>query len=325
MEHGRLARESLPVQDKSDGSRRLLTMRRLLKPLLALATILSWAVWQAPQLRSADSAPKMPMEFPLTVGEGMPTIEVMVNGQGPFVFGFDTGAQAGPRIDASLVEKLNLKATGEVQATDPSGRNPQTSATMKLDSVSIGDLRFTDVTAVSRNYRNSPRPLKIDGILGLSLFADYLVTLDFPAKKLRLEKGELPKADGAEILDYKNAAGLARVELSAGDKKIDAHLDTGNAIGAFVFPTTFVEKLSLAGEPRVVGRARSASGEMEIKQVQVKDVLKLGRHEFPDATVTYPALGDIGNVGVKVLGQFVITFDQQRERVRLVRPTGKGE
>jgi len=317
MEHGRLAGESLPAQDKSDGSRRFLTMRRLLKPFLAIATIFSWAVWQAPQLRSADSAPKLPMEFPLTTGEGMPTVEVMVNGQGPFVFGVDSGAQAGPRIDASLVEKLNLKATGEVQATDPSGRNPQASATVKLESLSIGGLRLADVAAVSRNYKNSPRPLKVDGILGLNLFAEYLVTLDFPAKKLRLEKGELPKADGAEILDYKNAAGITQVELSVGDKKINAHLDTGNAIGAFVLPTSFVEKLSMAGEPRVVGRARSASGEMEIKQVQLKDMVKLGRHEFPGATVTYPALGDIGNVGVKILSQFVVTFDQQHERVRL--------
>jgi aspartyl protease len=319
MEHGRLALESLPAQDKSDDSRRFLTMRRLLKPLLAIATIFSWAIWQAPQLHSADSAPKLPLEFPMQIGEGMPTVEVMVNGQGPFVFGFDTGAQAGPRIDASLVEKLNLKATGELQAIDPSGRNPQTSATVKLDSMAIGGLRFTGVTAVSRNYKNSPRPLQVDGILGLNLFAEYLVTLDFPAKKLRLDKGELPKVDSGETLDYKNDTGITQVELSVGDKKINANLDTGNAIGAFVFPTAFVEKLSFAGEPRVVGRARSASGEMEIKQVQVKDVVKLGRHEFRDATVTYPALGDIGNVGVKVLSQFVITFDQQHERVRLTR------
>jgi hypothetical protein len=323
MERGRLAQESLPAQDESDGSRRFLTMRGLLKPSLAIATIFSWAVGQAPQLHSADSAPKLPMEFPMQVGEGMPTVEVMVNGQGPFVFGFDTGAQAGPRIDASLVEKLNLKATGEVQAIDPSGRNPQANATVKLDSLSIGSLHFTDVTAVSRNYKNSPRPLNVDGILGLNLFADYLVTLDFPAKKLRLEKGELSNADGAEILDYKNDAGITQVEISVGDKKIKAHLDTGNAIGTFVFPTAFVEMLSFAGEPRVVGRARSASGEMEIKQVQLKEVVKLGRHEFPGATVTYPALGDIGNVGVKVLSQFVITFDQLHERVRLTRAEGK--
>jgi aspartyl protease len=294
-------------------------MRRLLKPMLAIATVLSWAIWQAPQLHSADTA-KGPIEIPLQTGDGMPTLEVMINGQGPFVFGFDTGAQAGPRIDVSLVEKLQLKATGQAQAIDPSGRNPQTSEIFKLESMVVGSLRLADVTVASRNYKNSPRPLKLDGILGLNVFADYLVTLDFPGKKLRLEKGELPKADGAEILDYKNAAGIAELEISIGDKKIKAHLDTGNAIGAFVFPTAFAEKLSAAGEPRVVGRARSASGDMEIKQVQLKDVIKLGRHEFTDAKIVYPALGDIGNIGVKTLGQFVITFDQHNERVRLKRP-----
>src|SRR5437763_1068051 len=291
-------------------------MRRLRKLFLALAAILSWG---APQLHGANPSPNLPIEVPMQTGDGMPTLEVMVNGQGPFVFGFDTGAQAGPRIDASLVDKLKLKSTGQVQATDPSRRNVQTSETYKLDSIVIGGLRLTDVTVASRNYQNSPRPLKVDGILGLNLFADYLVTLDFPAKRLRLDKGELPKSDGAEILDYKNEAGIAQVELTVGDKKIKAHLDTGNGIGAFVFPTAFAEKLNFAGDPRVVGRARSATGDMEIKQVQLKDVIKLGRHEFPDATIVYPALGDTGNVGIKTLSQFVITFDQKNERVRLAK------
>ena len=294
-------------------------MSTVFNSMLALAAVVASAIWQAPQLHAADAAPTLPMEVPLKIGDGLPTLEVMINGQGPFLFGFDTGAQGGAHIDTSLVEKLKLQSTGQVQATDPSRRNFQTSETYKLESVTVGGLRLTDVAAVGRNLQNSPRPLKVDGILGLNVFADYLVTLDFPAKKLRFEKGELPKSDGAEIVDYKNEAGIAQVELSVGDKKIKAHLDSGNAIGAFVFPTSFAETLSFAGEPRVVGRARSATGEMEIKQVQIKDVIKLGRHEFVDASIVYPALGDLGNVGFKTLGQFVLTFDQQHERVRLVR------
>ena len=295
-------------------------MRTLLKPFLAIATIFAWAIWQAPHLHSADAPPKFPIEIPLKTGDALRTVEVMVNGQGPFVFGFDTGAQGDPRIDVSLVEKLKLKSTGQVQATDPSRRSFQASETYKVDSIAVGSLRLADVTVIGRNFQNSPRPLKIDGVLGLNAFADYLVTLDFPAGKLRLEKGELPKSDGAEILDYKNDAGIVVVELSVGDKKIKARLDTGNAIGAFVFPTDFAEKLNFAGEPRVVGRARSATGEMEIKQVQLKDVIKLGRHEFPGATIVFPALGEMGNVGLKTISQFVITFDQKNGRLRLTRP-----
>jgi hypothetical protein len=287
--------------------------------MLVLASIVSWASWHAQQARSADSGPKLPVEIPLRMESGMPVIELMVNGQGPFLFGLDTGAQGGPRIDTSIVEKLQLKSTGQVQATDGSGRSPQTVETVKLDSVAIGSLRFTDVAAFSRNYKNSPRPMKLDGILGLSLFSEYLVTVDFPRKVLRFERGELPKADGAEILDYKSEGGVPLVELNVGSAKINAHLDSGNSIGAFVLPTAFAEKLTRASEPVVVGRARSASGEMEIKQFQTKEMVRLGRHEFPDATITYPALSDVANVGAKTLSQFAVTFDQQHQRVRLTR------
>lgn len=288
--------------------------------MLVLACIISWASWHAQQARSANSEPKLPVEIPLRMEGGMPAIELMVNGQGPFLFGIDTGAQGSSRIDATLVEKLQLKASGKIQATDGSGRSPQTVDTVKLDSIAIGNLRFTGVTAGSRNFKNSPRPLKIDGIVGLSLFSEYLVTLDFPKKLLRFERGALPKSDGAEVLDYKSEQGVPLVELAVGNTKIDAHLDSGNMIGEFVLPTAFVEKLTQASEPKVVGRARSASGDMEIKQVQITEIVRLGRHEFPNATITFPALGDIGNVGARLLSQFAVTFDQRHQRVRLARP-----
>ena len=293
-------------------------MQKFLRLSLIVAVTLSCS-WQTRVARSAGSSPKLPLDIPMKIDGGMPTVEVMVNGKGPFVFGVDTGAQGGARIDSTLMEKLALKPSGHVRATDGSGRNPQMVERVMLESVEVGGLRFADVMAGSRNYRKSPRPLDIDGILGLSVFSEYLVTLDYPAKVLRIEKGELPKADGAEILDYKSKGGIPLLEMSVGGTKIDAHLDSGNMIGAFVLPTAFAEKLARVSEPVVVGRARSASGEMEVKQVQVKDVIRLGRHEFPDPTITFPALSEIGNVGAKTLNQFVITFDQQNERVRLKR------
>ncbi|HEX8490338.1 MAG TPA: aspartyl protease family protein, partial [Chthoniobacterales bacterium] len=123
-----------------------------------------------------------------------------------------------------------------------------------------------------------------------------------------------------EVLDYQSKGGIPLLEMSVGGTKIDAHLDSGNMIGAFVLPTAFAEKLTRVSEPVTVGRARSASGEMEIKQVQVKEVVRLGRHEFAEPTITFPALSDIGNVGAKTLSQFAVTFDQKNERVRLKRP-----
>lgn len=255
----------------------------------------------------------------MRIDGGMPALELMVNGKGPFLFAIDTGAQGGPRLDSSLVEKLGLKPSGQMRVGDPSGRNPQTADMVKLDSIEVGGLRFTGLDATSRNYKNSPRPLAADGIIGLGLFSDYLLTLDFPAKVVRISRGELPKADWKEILDYKSERGVPSVELSVGTTKINAHLDSGNMIGAFIFPTALVGKLTRASEPVVVGRARSASGAMEIKQVQIKEMVRLGRHEFPEPTITFPALGETANVGAKVLSDFAVTFDQKNQRVRLAR------
>src|ERR1044072_753294 len=121
-------------------------MQAFLRLSLIVAIVLSCTVWHAPDAHCGTSEIKLPLEVPMQSGDGMPTVEVMINGQGPFVFGFDTGAQAGPRIDVSMVEKLKLKASGQVQAIDPSGRNPQTSETFKLESIAIGALRLADVT-----------------------------------------------------------------------------------------------------------------------------------------------------------------------------------
>ncbi len=292
---------------------------RLLRPLLVLAAIITWVSGHTQQAHSADSAAKLPIEIPMRIEGGMPGIELMVNGKGPYLFAFDTGAEGGPRLDSSLMEKLGVKSSGQMRDGDPSGRNPGTAETVTLDSIEVGGLRFTDVAATVKNYKNSPRPLVADGIIGLALFKEYLLTLDFPAKVVRISRGELLKTDGAEILDYEMEHGVPSVELSVGSTKIKAHLDSGNRIGEFVFPTSFVEKLTEMSEPLVVGRARSASGEMEIKQVQIKEMIRLGRHEFPNATITFPALGDSGNVGAKILSQFAVGFDQQHQRVRLTR------
>ena len=294
-------------------------MQAFLRLSLIVAIILSCVAWHTPEAHCASSEIKLPLEISMQTGDPLFTVEVIINGQGPFRVRVRYGCASGPTDRCFSCREIET----QIDRPGPGHRSfpPELPSVRDLQ----GRFNFCRQPTFDRCHGDRPqlsefaRPLKVDGILGLNAFADYLVTLDFPAKKLRFEKGELPKSDGAEILDYKNDAGIALVELTVGDKKIQARLDTGNGVGAFVFPTAFAEKLSFAGEPRVVGRARSATGEMEIKQVQLKDMIKLGRHEFTDAMIVYPALGDLGNVGLKTLSGFAVTFDQRNQRLRLTK------
>jgi predicted aspartyl protease len=227
-------------------------------------------------------------DLPMKFRGSMPAVEVMVNGKGPFLFAIDTGAAGLARIDSSLVEKLGLKINGEVQAGDGSGQNTRSLATVEVASLKVGDIEFTKVTAITRDYNTSPGIPKIDGILGFDLFADYLLTLDYPGKRVRIEKGELPKANADDILAFDNSRVRPIVELQVGEQKIKAHIDSGNMVGGFILPAAVVERSRLASEPVVVGKARTVANEIEIKQVKLKDDIRLGSFVFAGPTVKFP-------------------------------------
>jgi predicted aspartyl protease len=264
-------------------------------------------------------------DVPMLFSGTMPAVEVMINGKGKFLFAIDTGAQGMARVDSSLVERLGLQTVGKVQAGDPSGQNTQTLDVVHLDTISIGNVQFHNVEALSRNYNQSTRLSHIDGILGFDLFSAYLLTLDFQAKRVRLESGELPKPDGAEILNFESPNGIPVVDLNVGDRKIKAHIDSGNMVGGFVLPASIVEKLSLASQPVIVGRARTISSEVEIKEVRLKDSLRLGRYDFTDPKVTFPAISEYANIGSKILVDFALTFDQKNHRLRITRKINAGQ
>ena len=89
------------------------------------------------------------LDVPMLFRGATPAVEVSVNGKGKFLFAIDTGAQGTARVDSTLVERLGLKVTGQVNASDGSGQNVRSLDVVKLDSISIGDVQFRDVEALT--------------------------------------------------------------------------------------------------------------------------------------------------------------------------------
>lgn len=284
--------------------------------VVALSILLFACVVSIP----AQSSPvaSVPMQFR---GE-TPVIEVMLNGQGPFVFAIDTGGGMQADVDTAIVAQLKLQPNGKVRGGDPSGWNGREFDTVAIDSIAVGGVEFRNVTVITREQRISPSYPHIDGILGFSLFADYLLTLDYPNKQVRLSRGELPPANGADILSFEVPHSVPVVELVIGNLRVPAHIDTGNLVGSFILPTSLLEKLTLTSQPVVVGRARTVSNEIEIKEARLKDSIELGSFEFPQPTITFPALAE-SNIGLKALRDFSLTFDQKNNRLKLSRQKSK--
>ena len=248
----------------------------------------------------------------------MPVVEVKLNGQGPFAFMIDTGAGMQADIDTSVAQRLKLPLNGIAVNGDPSGENDREVETTTIDSIRFGEAEFRNVTAVVRPQRITKDYPDVDGILGFALFNDYLLTLDYRSMQVRVARGTLPAANGADILNFEIENRIPVIEVAIGKIRVRAHIDSGNFVAGFILPEEIVEQLQLVSQPVVVGRARSVSNQIELKQAQLRDTIRIGGFDFPQPTITFPALSDT-NVGFKVLRDFALTFDQKNRRMKLER------
>lgn len=272
----------------------------------------------APRIKpSASVAADLPMLF----RGPEPAVEVMVNGQGPFLFAIDTGATEEARVDSSLVARLGLRVSGTSTYSDGSKKKTKLGL-VRLDSLAVGGIEFRNVKAATRDYNRPNRP-HIDGLLAFDLFHDYLLTLDYPARRVRLERGALPAVDGGQILPLKRVHDHPAVEITIGSQRVVAEIDSGNVVHSFLFPASLVERLSLVTKPIALGKAHTITNDFEILEAELKDNIRLGEYEFTQPLISFPTPFPFANIGSKFLNQFAITFDRKNNRVRFFRPGNK--
>jgi len=102
----------------------------------------------------------------------------------------DTGAD-GLVVSRSVAEHAGLKpfSQTEMNGIGDEGYKPGYSA--YADSIRIGNLEFQDCSVHVLDSRSG---LEVDGLIGMDVFSQFLVTLDYPMRKLLL--GALPPRPG---------------------------------------------------------------------------------------------------------------------------------
>lgn len=291
---------------------------------LLIAAIGGFAQAQFSQGPDVTQIPKGGAHVELNMSRPIPIIQASINGEGPFPFFLDSGA-AGIVLNETFAQELALKIIGTQQVIDMARGAAIDSDLVSLEQIEIGGAVFTGLSALSSNRTgihgssgDAPR-----GIIGLSTFANCLFTIDYPGGELLIEDGQLPQADGQSILNYESDADspMPIFTVDVAGTQYPAHIDSGGSSG-ITLPYNQIDSLPLEGKPAVVGQARSASGSFEVYGSKLNGTITLGAYSWASPQVMFVPKIQWVHFGTGALKRFVITWDQQNQRVRFVDPTG---
>jgi len=256
-------------------------------------------------------------KVPVAMRNYIPTIELTVNGKGPYHFVIDTGAMGYTIISERLAKELSLTQTDTILMGDPSGRNPIEVKRYSLSEIKLGDVIFKNLYAEAIPS-SSGLPMIEEGILGLPFFSGHTLTIDYAKCELHLSSDPLPLS--AETIFEYSAGFPICIPIMVGIRELKVHLDTGNGRGALIVSKKDAESLMTAGKPRNVGEGRTFSNTTSLFELRLASPVSFGRTALPIQEILYPSVTEVGNLGSPGLRGLILRIDQKNRRVQIMSP-----
>ena len=209
------------------------------------------------------------------------TVSVTVNGQGPFPFVIDTGADR-TVISRELADRLGLKPGDPVRLNSTSG--VALTPTARIDSLGIGTREVHGVDAPLLSAAN----LGAMGMLGIDSLKDQRIVMDFLARRLTVEPSHRERfGSNVIVVRAKSRLGhLVVVDAAIGGRPIFVILDSGaqNTVGNFALRDLLTrhrgEPLKLDGSVISVAGGATPVGFLVAPEARIGDIFV---HNLPIA------------------------------------------
>lgn len=278
-------------------------MKRRSTFTLFLAPIAVTSLCVASSARSTP--PASVAEVPFELVNGRIHVPVFVDGEGPFDFLFDNGASGMGRLDDSVRVALGIPVVRQADNFD--GVNTSQINVVEVESLALGPLVHRDVELLSRDY-------SMDGVLGAEYFENRLVTVDYPARMLRVVEGALDPMD-PHVVAYDSYFELP-IRIGSGLRV--GSLDTGSTLTMHL-PLSYADSVQTT-ELVEAGRARRANTEFSLYRATLLEPVVLAGNTLTDLEVVFSERATWINIGSALLHEFAVTFDQANRRIRIARP-----
>lgn len=278
---------------------------------------------------------------------GRITAPVMINGQGPFDFVVDSGANR-TVITSDLAGRLGLPDAGPANVHGVAGVEPAGTAIIDLLEVDAVASRSIRAPTISRSR------LGADGLLGVDVLRGRRVTIDFLRGQFRISpsRGSAPAASmrvSASRLGVDDEGGGRRIVVPAryrfgqliiigadvAGRPVTAFMDSGSqtTVGNHA-----LRRLVLGARPdpkvaRYLVPVLSATGQVAQGELGVLPLLRIGGLDIAGLTTVFADLHvfDIWDlkakpsllIGIDAMRQFeAITLDYGRRQVIFTLPVG---
>ncbi|MGH6996707.1 MAG: aspartyl protease family protein [Phenylobacterium sp.] len=280
---------------------------------------------------------------------GRVTAPVRINGQGPFDFVVDTGANR-TVITSELAARLGLPDAGPADVHGVAGIEPSNTAIIDLLQVDAVETRSIRAPTLSRSR------LGADGLLGVDVLRGRRVTIDFLKDEFRITPSRGPGAPKTDLAVSAAAASrlpqadalsgrqivvparyrfgqLIIIGADVSGRPVTAFMDSGSqsTVG-----NEALHKLVIGPEiraPRYVVPVLSATGQTAQGELAVLPLLRIGGLDITGLTTVFADLHvfDIWQlkakpsllIGIDAMRQFdANTLDYGRRQVLLYLPWG---
>ena len=212
---------------------------------MSVAAFAAGAIAQAPRIGKPRPAPATPSQLPplrpaeidnsLAIGgeavkarkvESRMTVDVQLNGRGPYRFVVDSGADTSV-VGMGVARDLQLPIGATAVLNSMTARNVVDR--VNVDSMTVGPTTTTGLTLPALHEAN----LGAQGLIGIDALVQQRLLMDFEKRVIKVENARKPMKfePGTIIIVAKRRRGqLILTHVRAGGVSLDAVIDTGSEI-----------------------------------------------------------------------------------------------
>lgn len=215
------------------------------------------------------------------------TVEVEINGQGPFNFVVDTGAGRSV-LTPGVAQKLNLPAGPDIIIHGIS--SAITSPTARIASMSAGEARLGAATLPVLPYER----VGADGLLGVDILDRRNVVMDFKKRQLLIRRSQFfsemtRKGDEISVPADARFGRLTLTDARVGGTRSVAFIDSGGgvSIGNMALQRALASKRRRVPDFVKPARLLTAGGEVYLGEFRVVPNITMGNLQLTNIPMAF--------------------------------------